>query len=487
MASVPNSEYRLSQRTDGGPFAILQQLDEFDLPTSIQDNVVKVEVYYSDILVPSGVVVGTKPWIRIISIVRDIITIWPVQQRRDHRDYGKPLFGSIDRLCLLARVDGPYTLPTTIEDLDELLGSLPAGFYKNWRYGLGLRWEFRSIVTTIAEMPDITMVCFHGAAGTPGTDRVEAPIYGLGMNTFHRLRKEITAATSRHQRAARKEKAAICHNRLLHKFAPQQFSLMRLSLPQDALADLAASTRGQVTLTKRDQRAAVALVQGHARTLVKTEPEALLRLKQDIELLTLRELIERCTELLAVSTTEPKWQGFLSANPFILTMAFHYPVIRIGDQPYVGGKLHTGRGGSYSDFLMAAASTNNLALIEIKRPGIALLGSEYRGIYPPSGELSAAVAQVVAQRAELQASFKHVGTELDRQGYRPHSIACVVIIGLKPTDEERAQGFEQYRHSLHGVHVVTFDELVERLQSLYDLLAGGGSPLPASKGDEVPF
>ncbi|MHC8332773.1 hypothetical protein [Pseudomonas sp. LB3P25] len=30
MASVPNSEYRLSQRTDGGPFAILQQLDEFD-------------------------------------------------------------------------------------------------------------------------------------------------------------------------------------------------------------------------------------------------------------------------------------------------------------------------------------------------------------------------------------------------------------------------------------------------------------------------
>ncbi|MGF6167179.1 hypothetical protein M2426_000752 [Pseudomonas moraviensis] len=487
MASVPNSEYRLSQRTDGGPFAILRQLDEFDLPTSIQDDVVKVEVYYSDILVPDGVVVGAKPWIRIISIARDSITIWPVQQRRDHRAYGKPLFDSIDRLCLLARVDGPYELPRTIEDLDDLLESLPAGFYKDWRYGLGLRWEFRSIITTIAEMPDITMVCFHGAAGTPGTDRVEAPIYGLGMNTFHRLRKEMIAATSRHQRAARKEKAAICHNRLLHKLAPHQFGLMRLSLPQDTLADLVGSARGQVTLTKRDQRAAVALVQGHAQALLKTEPDALLRLKQDIELLTLRELIERCTELLAVSTTEPKWQGFLSANPFILTMAFHYPVIRIGDQPYVGGKLHTGRGGSYSDFLMAAASTNNLALIEIKRPGIALLGSEYRGIYPPSGELSAAVAQVVAQRAELQASFKLVGTELDRQGYRPHSIACLVIIGLKPTDEERAQGFEQYRHSLHGVHVITFDELVERLQSLYNLLVGGGSPLPASQEEGRPF
>ncbi|WP_318654847.1 putative phage tail assembly chaperone [Pseudomonas sp. MWU13-2105] len=68
------------------------------------------------------------------------------------------------------------------------------------------------------------------------------------------------------------------------------------------------------------------------------------------------------------------------------------------------------------------------------------------------------------------------------------SIACVVIIGLKPTDDEKNQGFEQYRHSLQGVHVVTFDELVERLQSLYNLLAGGaGSPVTTLQGDEAPF
>ncbi|MDT4817343.1 hypothetical protein FQZ97_504180 [compost metagenome] len=233
-------------------------------------------------------------------------------------------------------------------------------------------------------------------------------------------------------------------------------------------------------MAKRDQRAAVALVRGHADSLVKSEPAALLQLKQDIELVTLRELIERCTELLAATTTEAKWQSFLSANPFVLSMAFHYPVIRIGDQPYVGGKLHTGQGGSYSDFLMAAAATNNLALVEIKRPGIPLLGNEYRGIYPPSSELCGAVAQVVAQSAELQASFKFIGTELDRKGYQPHSVACVVIIGLKPTDEGRAKGFEQYRHSLHGIHVITFDELVERLQSLYDLLAPSPMPMASS-------
>ncbi|MGY2169794.1 Shedu immune nuclease family protein [Pseudomonas gingeri] len=467
---------------------MLQPLDEFGLPTSFQDHVVEVEVYYSDTPVPEGTPIGASRWIRIMSITQKLVTIWPVQQRHSNRDYGKPLFDTIDRLCVVEQVDGPYRLPTTIEELDELMTTLPAGFYKDWRVGLGLRWEFRSIITTIAEIPDITTVCFHGPAHYPGTDRVAPPIYCLGMNTFHRLRKEVTAAAGRHQRAARKEKAAICHNSLLHKVLPQQFGLKRLSLPQDALADLTARSRGQVTLTKRDQRAAVTLVQEHAGVLVKTEPAALLRLKQDIELITLQELIERCTELLDVATKEPKWQDFLSANPFILTMAFHYPVVKIRDQPYVGGKLHTGRGGSYSDFLVAAASTNNLALVEIKRPGAPLLGSVYSGVYPPSADLTVAVAQVIAQRVELQTSFKHIGTELDREGYRPHSIACVVIIGLTPTDDERAQGFEQYRNSLQGVHVVTFDELVERLQSLYDLLASGKrSPVASLQDDDVPF
>ncbi|HAT6342692.1 TPA: DUF4263 domain-containing protein [Aeromonas hydrophila] len=483
MASVPNSEYRYSQRTDGGPFAGLLLLDNQGIPTNNKEEVVRVDVYYSDKETPEEDATDELQWIQIMSITEDQISILPVQQRGDHPDYGQPLYGNIEELWIAPYTHGPYDLPTSIEELDELLESLPVGFYKNWRYGLGLRWEFRSIITTISDIPGVSIVYFHASQQSQGTDHIKPPVYLLGMNSYHQLRQEITRATTRHQRAARKEKIAICHNRLLHRVAPQQFDVKHLSLPQDALANLSASSRGQITLTKRDQRAAVSLVRGHASALVKSEPAALLQLKQDIELVTLRELIGRCSELLDKSTTEPKWQSFLSANPFILTMAFHYPVIMIEDQPYVGGKLHTGRGGSQSDFLLAAAATNNLALVEIKRPGIPLLANDYRGIYPPSAELSGAVAQVVAQRAEFQSSFKHVGTDLDRQGYRPHSIACVVIIGLKPKDEERAKGFEQYRHSLHGVHVITFDELVERLQSLYDLLAPR-EPAGTAKPDE---
>ncbi|MGK8176704.1 Shedu immune nuclease family protein [Aeromonas dhakensis] len=487
MASVPNSEYRYSQRTDGGPFAELLLLDSRGIPTDIQDEVERVDVYYSDKLALEDDVTDEWPWVRIMCITKDFISIWPVQQRGDHKDYGRPLYGSIEELFIAPQTSGPYELPTSIEELDGFLESLPVGFYKNWRYGLGLRWEFRSIVTTIAEIPGITTVCFHCSQTRPGTDRLEPPYYFLGMHTYHQLRREITLATARHQRAARKEKAAICYNRLLHQVAPKQFEVKRLSLPADSLANLSDSSRGQVTLTKRDQRAAVALVRGHASDLVKSEPSALLQLKQDIELVTLRELIARCSELLDKSATEAKWQSLLSRNPFILTMAFHYPVILIGEQPYVGGKQYTGRGGSYSDFLLAATATKNLALVEIKHPGIPLLAKAYRGIYPPSGELSGAVAQVISQRAELQSSFKITCTEIDRRGYQPHSIACVVIIGRNPSCEEQAKGFEQYRHSLHGVHVVTFDELVERLQSLYDLLAPRKTLETSQPDDSVTF
>lgn len=65
-------------------------------------------------------------------------------------------------------------------------------------------------------------------------------------------------------------------------------------------------------------------------------------------------------------------------------MAFGYPVKLIADQPYVGGKDINGQGGQYSDFVMAAKATGNLALIEIKRPQHDLLGKPYRKTYVPS-------------------------------------------------------------------------------------------------------
>ena len=486
MSSVPNTEYRNQTRIDGGPFLALEPVDETGAPATGEESPAWIDVYYSDAPVPVGTPLGADPWIRIMKVEADSLTIWPVHQRFDDPDYGQPIFHSIRELIIPRPFIEFEDYPETQEALEEILDGLPTGFYRDWRYGLGVKWEYRSILTTIENIPGVDTVYFSATTGTPDEDYIEHSFYILRMSTFQTLRKRLAAVGSRHQRAARREKWVTCHNILLNGADPESFPKQRLALPEGALAEIAAAC-DSVKLTKGDQRAVVQMVQEHAETLAQDEPAELFRLKESIERVTLSRLIERCTELLQPSTTETKWQKLLSENPFILSLAFHYPVIRVGDVPYVGGKSHVGAGGSYSDFLMAAVATNNLALVELKGPGTSLVGKPYRGIYPPSTDLSGAVAQVVAQRAELQLNFmSSVGRQLDRQGYRPHSIACVVIAGLKPTNEEQSLGFEQYRHTLQGVHVVTFDELIDKLKALHNLLAGG-QPTSTTVSDERPL
>ncbi|MCL1532614.1 Shedu immune nuclease family protein [Xanthomonas nasturtii] len=488
MPSVPNSEYRLLRRTDGGPFVALLTRDEMGIPTDEGEPAFQVDVYFSDVAISDDIEIGSEPWIRIMSITEDLIEIMPVQQRFGHSEYGKPIYKNVKSIFLAGRVATPYKLPENNDELDDLLESMPAGFYKNWRHGLGVQWDYRVIIKVIDDVPGVSHIFFHAPADVPRADYLNPPFYALCINTFNQLRKEVKSISNRHSSAARKEKRARCYNVLLHRMHPESFERQRIRLAPDALAELTNSANGDLKLSKRDQQAAVTLVRRHTNTLAKTEPNELLRLKQDIEAVSLRELIERCEALLESSSNETRWQAFLTSNPFVLTMAFHYPVIKIGDTPYVGGKVHTGTEGKFSDFLMAAAATNNVAVVEIKSPSMRLLGSEYRsGVFPPSQDLSGAVAQAIAQRISFQENFSTVGKALDRQGYRAYSIACLVIAGKSPDSEDQRQDFERYRHSLHGVHIVTFDELIDRLRAIYDLMTYKPEPPKFLTKDELPF
>ncbi|MEB1092796.1 Shedu immune nuclease family protein [Xanthomonas campestris pv. campestris] len=487
MSSVPNAEYRVSQRTDGGPFAALLPLDEDGIPVDPGESASKVAVYFSDKEVPAGTVVGEDPWIKIMEIEPELIEIRPIQQRQGHDYYGEPLFRNITRIYLSKRISQLYSLPATIDNLDELFESMPDGFYKNWRYGLGVKWDYKIIFEVIDSIPDVTSVLLHAPAEEPRVDFLKPPFYALCTNTFNQLKKDVTRISGRHSRAARQEKLNQCHNVLLHRLAPDKFKRKRTTLPPDSLAELTNDANDVVKLSKRDQRAAVALVRNYTESLAKSEPNELLRLKRDIEAVSLKELIEKCEALLGASVTETKWQSFLSMNPFVLTMAFNYPVVKIGDTPYVGGKIHTATGGRFSDFLMNAAATKNLAIVEIKSPGMKLLGNTYRSIFPPSHELSGAVAQAISQRTEMQESFAYTGRDLLINGYRSHAIDCMVIAGTSPKEDDQRRDFERYRHSLHGVHIVTFDELVARLRSIYDLMTLKSEPSHLDSDNGIPF
>ncbi|MCV5349372.1 DUF4263 domain-containing protein, partial [Escherichia coli] len=84
-------------------------------------------------------------------------------------------------------------------------------------------------------------------------------------------------------------------------------------------------------------------------------------------------LISSYEDLLIKKTKEDTWQELFNQNPFILSLAFGYCAIKISDQASVGGKRLSGDGEKITDYLIKNSITNNLALIEIKKPSSVLL------------------------------------------------------------------------------------------------------------------
>src|SRR5438874_26162 len=101
--------------------------------------------------------------------------------------------------------------------------------------------------------------------------------------------------------------------------------------------------------------------------------------QRDIELVTLELLIEKLAVLIGKDTPEDQWHKLFVDNPFILTLAFGFPVIAIRDKVSVGGGSFFGTGEKIADFLVKNDLTDNLALIEIKTARTKLLGRQYRG------------------------------------------------------------------------------------------------------------
>jgi hypothetical protein len=150
-----------------------------------------------------------------------------------------------------------------------------------------------------------------------------------------------------------------------------------------------------------------------------------------------------------------------------------YPIVLIREKAYVGGKRLDNAHGKLVDFLGQVPGSGEAVLIEIKTPTTELLGSEYRqDVFPPSRDLSGALAQVLSYRESLMHELHALNDgERDRLlGVEPR---CVVIAGCAKDelkDDARRRSFERFRERLQGVTVLTFDELFDRIGGLVQLL-----------------
>ena len=180
---------------------------------------------------------------------------------------------------------------------------------------------------------------------------------------------------------------------------------------------------------------------------------------------------------------EGRWQVFLNENPFILTLAFGYPVIKVHDQASVGGRTIFGTGEKIADFLVKNSMTNNVAIVEIKKPQTKLLNQRKvsDGVYAPSGELVGAMNQTLDQKHRLEQEIAQIKVNSRIYDIESYSLHCCLIVGTVPSGEDRLRSFEMFRGNSKDVEIITFDELLEKLKHLREFL---NSPEP-EMGDSV--
>lgn len=377
--------------------------------------------------------------------------------------------------------------PSTEEDVMRVLDGLPSTFIKDYDWGLGLTKKYRFIVDAVEKLSDCTEIVISNVHET-GIDH-QKKLFHISAKDFETARKEIDNITNTSRTAAQSVKDGKIHNLLAEKIGMPR---VPVTIGRSSLRKLfTAVAQGQEPLSDDEQAVVVREFEKNVTAIAETEPDRLAKLQRDIELVTLETLIARYEEMITKKLSEERWQDFLNENPFVLSLAFGYPIIKVKDQAYVGGRKISGSGDKITDFLFKNRLTNNTAIIEIKTPQGKLLSGEYRdGVYTPSPELSGSIMQALDQKYRLEREIAQVKENSRIRDIETYSVHCCLIIGKMPSSDDQQKSFEHFRRNSKNVDVITFDELLEKLKQLLGFLDPNHaeSPTPVYlKDEDLPF
>ena len=230
---------------------------------------------------------------------------------------------------------------------------------------------------------------------------------------------------------------------------------------------------------KQERRAQLNQVKTSVGMLALEAPRELFELHAEIERVTLAKMIERYQEMLGQELHESHWQRFFEDNTFILSMVFARPVALLHSQFHARGSMIHGSGAHIGDLLFAQG--RELAIVEIKKPSTPLMQTRpYRNqdVYGPHLQLSGAITQVLHQQGLMRSNWLSHSQDKSMRDFHPDTARCVVIAGTRPTEEGRSHSFDLFRNACKDVEVVTFDELLGKLQLLAQHLAPA-EPKPA--------
>ena len=340
------------------------------------------------------------------------LTIHPISTFGDRTDFLKPKYGRIERITLdrtdiVFRGGDDGGVPTTPEGVLELLEELPSAFTKDYAYGLGLAKPYQFIIDAVEELSDCTEIVIASDRAT-GLDPVNNQFFYIAKKDFEQARRAMNSIDNLSQSAARAVKEVAAYNILAERLGVPPLDPKAGRHPYRKL--FTAVAQGKEELSEEDQDGVIGALSNHVASIAEAQPEKLAKLRGDIELVTLEALIKRYEEMRGKKLVEGRWQAFFNENPFILNMAFGYPVIKVRDQASVGGRKLSGDGEKITDFLVKNSLTNNTAIFEIKTPQTAILNkTPFReGVFTPSTDLSGSINQALDQKYQFQKQIAQI-------------------------------------------------------------------------------
>jgi len=178
------------------------------------------------------------------------------------------------------------------------------------------------------------------------------------------------------------------------------------------------------------------------------------------------------------NTSEPQWQAFFEANPWIFGHGLSYLFL-----DKVAGKLEvTTKGSDFSsagkrvDGLMRTrAAVSQYVLVEIKKHTTALVKDEYRsGCWRAGDEVVGSVTQVQKAvhefvRGRFKDQMKGIdGVDLNDFIYavEPRSYVVVGMWSQLEGHSDKIASFELFRRNLKAPEIITFDELLFRARQV---------------------
>ena len=213
------------------------------------------------------------------------------------------------------------------------------------------------------------------------------------------------------------------------------------------------------------------------------------------EVLRRKERLEMFRLALAEKRLERWWKEFFDNNQWIFGYGLDYRILRIEhSQGSVGGTSLSGKGEKISDYAVSTTGDARfMVFVEIKTAETPLLAGtkpQRNGAWKLSRALTDALTQVQACIHEWNrhGSYQdHNVEEMQKKNIRSIQPKAIVVIGSLRSIKEtltKLTTFELFRQSLHGVEVITFDELYERAKFIVEHSAESTAPNSRSGGDE---